>query len=275
MLEADLGHATKSFQFARACPERYLNMGIAEQDMISTAAGLAACGMIPFATSFSIFSAGRAFEQVRNSVAYPNLNVKVVGTHAGVTVGPDGGSHQAVEDIALMQSVPNMTVLCPADDVETRAAVRRRRSMWALFTCGFPASAAKTFHADDYTMRIGKGELVRDSADVSIIATGLMTGYALEAANALSAMGIEAQVVNMCSIKAIDNELILRCAAKTGRVVNGGAQPAGGPRQHGVFGAGRKPADARAYGRHPGPFRPVGHARRIARGIPASRPLIS
>lgn len=219
VLDADLGKATKVIDFKKACPGRFFDMGIAEQDMIGTAAGFAACGKIPFASTFAIFATGRAFEQIRNSVAYPNLNVKIAATHAGVTVGYDGGSHQSVEDIALMRSVPNMVVLSPADAVETRQAIYAAIEHVGPVYLRISRIAVPDLHDENYKFVIGKGEMLREGKDVSIIATGIMVSKAIAAAEQLAKEGIHAAVVNIPTLKPIDKELIIKTASLTGKVV--------------------------------------------------------
>lgn len=219
VLDADLAKATKTIDFKKECPERFFDMGIAEQDMISTAAGLAASGKIPFASSFAIFAAGRAFEQIRNSVCYPKLNVKIAATHAGITVGEDGGTHQAIEDIALMRSVPNMVVLSPSDDVETKAAIHAATEYYGPVYIRLGRLATPTIHDKNYKFEIGKGEVLKEGKDVAIIATGIMVAKALEAAGKLKAEGIDATVVNISTIKPLDKELIIKVAKETGKVV--------------------------------------------------------
>ncbi|WP_418627497.1 transketolase family protein [Anaerosinus sp.] len=219
VLDADLGKATKADSFAKVCPERYIDVGIAEQDMVGMAAGLAAGGMIPIATSFSVFVTGRAFDQIRNTVCYANLNVKLVGTHSGVTVGYDGGTHQAIEDLAIMRSLPNMTVLCPSDEVETRAAIFAAIEHKGPVYLRISRVATGTVHDKEYTFKIGKGEILKQGNDVAIIATGIMVVKAIEAGKQLAADGIEAMVVNMPSIKPIDKELLIEVAKRTGKIV--------------------------------------------------------
>lgn len=219
VLEADLGHATKSLKFKEVCSERFFNMGIAEADMIGTAAGLSTCGKVPFASTFSVFATGRAFDQVRNSVCYPNLNVKIVGTHAGITVGEDGGTHQAIEDIAIMRSLPNMSIIVPSDDVEARAAVLAAAEIKGPMYLRMARVASPTYHAEDYKFEFGKGEIVCDGDDVTIVATGLMVVKALKAAEKLKEEGISARVVNIHTIKPLDEELIISSAKKTSKVV--------------------------------------------------------
>lgn len=219
VLDADLAGATKTAMFKKACPERFFDMGIAEGDMMGTAAGLAVSGKIPFASTFAIFAAGRGFEQIRNSICYPNINVKIAATHAGVTVGEDGGSHQAIEDISLMRSLPNMVVLNPADAVEARQMVLAAAEYVGPMYLRFGRAATPVIHDESYKFELGKGELVKEGKDVSIIATGIMVAKALEAAETLKAEGIDAEVINISTIKPLDNELVLASAKKTGKVV--------------------------------------------------------
>lgn len=219
VLDADLAGATKTAMFKKACPERFFDMGIAEGDMMGTAAGLAVSGKIPFASTFAIFAAGRGFEQIRNSICYPNINVKIAATHAGVTVGEDGGSHQAIEDISLMRSLPNMVVLNPADAVEARQMVLAAAEYVGPMYLRFGRAANPVIHDESYKFELGKGEVVKEGKDVSIIATGIMVAKALEAAETLKADGIDAEVINISTIKPLDNELVLASAKKTGKVV--------------------------------------------------------
>ena len=219
VLDADLSGATKTAMFKKACPERFFDMGIAEGDMMGTAAGLAVSGKIPFASTFAIFAAGRGFEQIRNSICYPNINVKIAATHAGVTVGEDGGSHQAIEDISLMRSLPNMVVLNPADAVEARQMVLAAAEYVGPMYLRFGRAATPVIHDESYKFELGKGEVVKEGKDVSIIATGIMVAKALEAAETLKADGIDAEVINISTIKPLDNELVLASAKKTGKVV--------------------------------------------------------
>ncbi|WP_238948295.1 transketolase family protein [Clostridium sp. YIM B02569] len=219
VLEADLGKATKSIEFKKHAPERYFDMGIAEGDMIGTAAGLATCGKIPFASTFAMFAAGRAFEQIRNSVVYPNLNVKIVATHAGITVGEDGGSHQAIEDISLMRSIPNMVVLNPADAIEAEKAIFAAKEYYGPVYIRLGRSATPDIHSEDYEFKIGKGEVLLNGEDIAVVATGLMVAKALEAAKKLSEQGINATVVNISTIKPFDNELIVDIAKRIGKIV--------------------------------------------------------
>ncbi|MCC0635274.1 MULTISPECIES: transketolase family protein [unclassified Clostridioides] len=219
VLDADLGKATKSISFKEVAPDRFFDMGIAEGDMIGTAAGLATCGKIPFASTFAIFAAGRAYEQIRNSVAYPNLNVKIAATHAGVTVGEDGGSHQAIEDISLMRGIPNMVVLNPADGIEAKKAIFSAVDYNGPVYLRLGRATTEDIHNDDYNFKIGKGEILRQGSDVAIIATGIMVSKAIKSAELLSKEGLEAMVVNISTIKPIDSELIVEVAKNTGKVV--------------------------------------------------------
>lgn len=218
-LDADLSKATKSGDFKKICPERFFNMGISEQDMMGTAAGLATCGKIPFASTFAIFAAGRAFEQIRNSIAYPKLNVKIAATHAGVTVGEDGGSHQAIEDIALMRSIPNMVILNPADAIETEAAILAAAEYEGPVYIRLGRAATPAIHTEGYQFNWGKGEVLRQGKDVVIFATGIMVAKALVAAKTLQKEDIEVMVVNLHTIKPIDRELIVEAAKTTNKVV--------------------------------------------------------
>ena len=220
VLDADLAAATKTGVFKKAFPDRHVNCGIAEGNMMAAAAGMAAMGMVPFASSFAMFAAGRAFEQIRNSIGYPKLNVKIGATHGGISVGEDGASHQCCEDFALMRSIPGMVVLCPADDVEARAAVKAAYAYDGPVYLRFGRLAVPVFHDEEnYTFEIGKGEQLTEGNDVAIIATGLMVNEALIAAEQLKAEGIAARVINICSIKPLDEEIILKAARECGKVV--------------------------------------------------------
>ena len=219
VLDADLAGATKTGTFQKAFPERHFDCGIAEANMICIAAGLSTTGLVPFASSFAMFAAGRAFEQVRNSIGYPHLNVKIGATHGGISVGEDGASHQCCEDFALMRSIPGMTVICPADDVEARAAVKAAYEMEGPVYLRFGRLAVPVFHEEGMKFEIGKGEILRDGADVAIIANGLMVNEALVAADELKEAGINAMVINMATIKPLDEELVLEAAKKCGKVI--------------------------------------------------------
>ena len=218
-LDADLSCTTKSATFAAAFPDRFFNMGIAEADLMATAAGLATCDKIPFASTFAVFASCRALDQIRNSICYPSLNVKVVGTHAGPSCGEDGGSHQAVEDIAIMRSLPNMVVVVPADDVEAKKVVYAAADYFGPMYLRFARLASPTVHDDDYEFDLFRGEIMREGTDVAIIACGMMVPRALEAAEQLAAKGVQARVVNMHTIKPIDAELVERCARECGKIV--------------------------------------------------------
>ena len=220
VLDADLSAATKTGVFKKKYPERFFNCGIAEGNMVSVAAGLAAAGKIPFVSSFAMFAAGRAFEQVRNSVGYPHLNVKIGATHAGITVGEDGATHQCNEDIALMRTIPGMTVINPADAVEARATVEAAIQHVGPVYMRFGRYAVPVINdTPDYKFEIGKGVTMKEGSDVTIIATGLMVSMALEAAEALKAEGIDARVINIHTIKPLDTELVLKAARETGVIV--------------------------------------------------------
>ena len=220
VLDADLSKSTKTDTFKKEFPERFINMGIAEQNMMSTAAGLASCGKIVFASSFAMFAAGRAFEQIRNSICYPNLNVKIGATHAGISVGEDGATHQCLEDIGIMRTIPNMVVINPADDIEARAAVKAAVLHDGPVYLRFGRLAVPVLYDEaDYKFEIGKGVLLKEGTDVSIVATGLMVELALEAAKALAEEGINARVINIHTIKPIDREILVKAAKETGAIV--------------------------------------------------------
>ncbi|HBA47346.1 MAG TPA: transketolase [Lachnospiraceae bacterium] len=220
VLDADLAAATKTSIFKKAYPERHIDCGIAEANMMGIAAGLSLTGKIPFVSSFAMFAAGRAFEQVRNSIGYPHLNVKIGATHAGITVGEDGASHQCNEDIALMRTIPGMVVMCPADDVEAKAAVRAALEYTGPVYIRFGRAAVPVIYdRDTYKFEIGKGNLLRQGEDVTIVATGICVDSALEAAKLLAEEGISAEVIGICTIKPLDEEIIINSARKTGNVV--------------------------------------------------------
>lgn len=220
VLDADLAAATKTGVFKKAYPDRHIDCGIAECNMVGIAAGLATVGKIPFVSSFAMFAAGRAFEQVRNSVGYPRLNVKIGATHAGITVGEDGASHQCNEDIALMRTIPGMVVMSPADDIEAKAAVKAAIEHEGPVYLRFGRAACPVINdKPDYRFEIGKGTVLREGSDITVVATGICVGNALEAADKLAEEGISAEVINICTIKPLDEELILASAKKTGKVV--------------------------------------------------------
>ncbi len=220
VLDADLTKSTKTCVFQKEFPERHINCGIAEANMASIAAGLATTGKIPFMSSFAMFAAGRCFEQIRNSIGYPHLNVKIGATHAGVTVGEDGASHQCIEDIALMRAIPGMIVMNPSDDVEARACLRAAVEHEGPVYMRFGRSAVPVINDyPEYKFEIGKGTIVKEGKDVTIVATGVCVDSANKAAEKLAAEGIDAEVINICTIKPLDGELIAASARKTGKVV--------------------------------------------------------
>ena len=220
VLDADLAAATKTGMFRKAHPDRHFDCGIAEGNMMGVAAGLSTMGYVPFVSSFAMFAAGRAFEQVRNSIGYPHLNVKIGATHGGISVGEDGASHQCCEDFALMRSIPGMTVLCPADDVEAKAAVKAAYEHEGPVYLRFGRLALPVFHDEaTFKFEIGKGEQLTEGSDVAIIATGLEVNEALIAAEQLKNEGIQARVINLCTIKPLDEELVVKAAKECGAVV--------------------------------------------------------
>ena len=219
VLDADLAGSTKTGMFAKAYPDRHFNCGIAEGNMMSVAAGLAATGMVPFASSFAMFASGRAFEQIRNSVGYPKLNVKIGASHGGMSVGEDGASHQCCEDFALMRSIPGMVVICPADGVEAEAATKAAYAHQGPVYLRMGRLAVPVFHEEGFEFTIGKGEIMRDGTDVAIIANGLMVYEAIKAGETLAAEGINAMIINMSTVKPLDEELTLAAAKKCGRVI--------------------------------------------------------
>lgn len=219
VLDADLSKSTQTAFFAKEFPERFFDVGVAEQNLIGTAAGLAAAGKIPFASSFAMFATGRAFEQIRNSVAYPSLNVKVAATHAGISVGEDGASHQSIEDIAIMRVVPNMTVLVPADATETEQAIRAAVNINGPVYIRLGRLALPVLFDETYKFAVGKANIVREGSDVTVIACGLMVGPAIEAADQLADENIKVRVINMGTVKPIDRDAIVKAAAETGAIV--------------------------------------------------------
>jgi transketolase len=219
VLDADLSGSTKTAEFRKVCPERFFNVGIAEQDLIGTAAGMAIAGKIPFASSFAMFAAGRAFEIIRNTVAYPKLNVKIAATHAGLTVGEDGASHQAIEDISLMRSIPNMTVINPADSIEAEQAVLKAAEYVGPVYIRLGRMAVDNVYDESYKFEWGKGVELRKGADVTIIATGIMVQESLKASETLSEEGISVRVINIHTIKPIDKDIIIKAAKETKAIV--------------------------------------------------------
>ena len=219
VLDADLAGATKTGTFLKAYPDRHFDCGIAEANMVCVAAGLSTTGLVPFASTFAMFAAGRAFEQIRNSIGYPHLNVKIGATHGGISVGEDGASHQCCEDFGLMRTIPGMVVMSPADDVEAKAMVRAAYEHVGPVYMRFGRAAVPVVHGDDFKFEIGKGEVLRDGTDVAIIANGLMVYEALVAAEELAKDGIHAMVINMATIKPLDDELVLAAAKKCGKII--------------------------------------------------------
>ena len=220
VLDADLANATKTEIFKKAFPARHFDCGIAESDMMCVAAGLSTTGLVPFASSFAMFAAGRAFEQVRNSIGYPHLNVKIGATHGGISVGEDGASHQCCEDFALMRSIPGMVVRSPADDVEAKAMVRAAYEHNGPVYMRFSRYGAPVIHdPDSFTFEIGKGEMLREGTDVAIIANGLLVAEAMGASDLLAGQGVSARVINMATVKPLDEDLVLKAARECGRIV--------------------------------------------------------
>ncbi len=250
VLDADLAGATKTGVFKKAFPDRHFDFGIAEANMICAAAGMSTTGLVPFASSFAMFAAGRAFEQVRNSIGYPHLNVKIGATHGGISVGEDGASHQCCEDFALMRSIPGMTVICPADDVEAKAAVKAAYEMEGPVYLRFGRLALPVFHSEDFNFQVGKGEVLRDGTDIAIIANGLLTYEAIVAGEALAEIGIHAMVINMATIKPLDEELVVEAAKKCGKVIT--------CEEHSVIGGLGEAVCACLSEKHPTPVKRIG-----------------
>ena len=219
VLDADLAGATKTATFQKAFPDRHFDCGIAEANMVCMAAGLSTTGLVPFASTFAMFAAGRAFEQIRNSIGYPHLNVKIGATHGGISVGEDGASHQCCEDFGLMRTIPGMVVMSPADDVEARAMVKAAYEYEGPVYIRFGRAAVPVIHEEGMNFQIGKGEVLKDGSDVAIIANGLMVNEALVAAEELASAGINAMVINMATIKPLDEELVLAAAKKCGKII--------------------------------------------------------
>ena len=220
VLDADLSKSTKTEGFAKRFPERFVNCGIAEGNMMSVASGMATCGKIVFASTFAMFAAGRAYEQIRNSIAYPHTNVKIVATHAGLTVGEDGATHQCLEDLALMRAIPGMVVICPSDDVEARAAVKAAYEYKGPVYMRFGRVAVPVINDNpDYKFEIGKGVTLKDGNDLTIIANGILVSEALQAAEMLAKDGINARVINIHTIKPLDKDLVIKAAKETGKIV--------------------------------------------------------
>lgn len=219
VMDADLAGATKTGMFKAAYPERFFDCGIAEQNMAGTAAGMAAMGLVPFISTFAMFASGRAYEIIRNSIGYPHLNVKICATHAGLSVGPDGATHQCNEDFGLMRTIPGMTVMCPSDDIEARKMIRAAYETKGPMYIRLGRSPIPVFHTEDYDFQIGKAEDVKEGSDVAIIATGIMVYEAMKAADMLEEKGISARVINMPTIKPIDKDAIVKAAKECGKIV--------------------------------------------------------
>ena len=219
VLDAGLAGATKSGTFKKAFPERHFNCGIAESNMVGVGAGLSTMGLVPFVSTFAMFAAGRAYEQVRNTIGYPHLNVKICATHGGISVGEDGASHQCCEEFALMRTIPGMTVMCPSDDVEARKMVYAAYEMEGPVYIRFGRAATPIYHDESFSFTIGKGEVLQDGTDVAVIAAGILVPEAMEAGKRLAAEGIKARVINMATIKPMDEELVIRAAKECGRIV--------------------------------------------------------
>ncbi|MHB8170267.1 MAG: transketolase family protein [Thermincolia bacterium] len=219
VLDADLSKSTKTADFAADFPERFFNVGIAEQNLMGTAAGLAAAGKIPFASTFAVFATGRGFEQIRNSIAYPRLNVKIAASHAGITVGEDGGSHQSIEDVALMRCLPGMTVVVPADAIETELAVREAVALDGPVYLRLGRLGVPVLFDENYKFEIGKASQMREGGDSTIIANGIMVSIALEAAEELASKGVQVRVINMHTVKPLDKKAIIKAAKETGAIV--------------------------------------------------------
>ena len=219
VLDADLAGATKSGIFKKAFPNRHFNCGIAECNMVGVGAGLSTMGLVPFVSTFAMFAAGRAYEQVRNTIGYPHLNVKICATHGGISVGEDGASHQCCEDFGLMRTIPGMTVMCPSDDVEARKMVHAAYEMDGPVYIRFGRAATPVYHDESFSFTVGKGEVLQDGSDVAIIATGILVPEAIEAGKRLAAEGIKARIINMATIKPLDEELVIRAAKECGRIV--------------------------------------------------------
>lgn len=250
VLDADLAGATKTVTFQKAFPDRHFDCGIAEANMMCVAAGLATTGLVPFASSFAMFAAGRAYEQVRNSIGYPHLNVKIGATHGGISVGEDGASHQCCEDFALMRSIPGMVVMSPSDDVEARAMVKAAYAHQGPVYMRFGRSAVPVIHPEGFEFQIGKGEILRDGTDVAIIANGLMVYEALVAAQALIEDGISTMVINMATIKPLDADLVVSAAKTCGKIVT--------CEEHSIFGGLGEAVSACLGENYPVPMRRIG-----------------
>ena len=265
VLDADLAGATKTSVFQKAFPNRHFDCGIAEANMVCMAAGLSTTGLVPFASTFAMFAAGRAYEQLRNSVGYPHLNVKIGATHGGISVGEDGASHQCCEDFALMRTIPGMVVMSPADDVEARAMVKAAYEHVGPVYMRFGRAAVPVIHEEGMSFQIGKGEVMRDGKDVAIIANGLLVYEAIQAAQQLSDMGIDAMVINMATIKPLDDALVLEAAKKCGKVIT--------CEEHSVIGGLGEAVSSLLSEKLPTPVRRIGVQDRFGESGPAAELL--
>ena len=265
VLDADLAGATKTGTFLKAYPERHFDCGIAEANMICVAAGMSTTGLVPFASTFAMFAAGRAFEQIRNSIGYPHLNVKVGATHGGISVGEDGASHQCCEDYALMRSIPGMVVMSPADDVEAHAMIRAAYEHQGPVYIRLGRSPVPVFHENGCGFAVGKGEVVRDGTDVAIIANGLMVYEAIKAGEELAEQGIHAMIINMATIKPLDEALVLEAAKKCGRVIT--------CEEHSIFGGLGEAVCSFLSENYPTPVRRIGVNDRFGQSGPAAQVL--
>ncbi len=265
VFDADLAGATKTSVFQKAFPDRHFDCGIAEGNMMAAAAGASTMGLVPFVSSFAMFAAGRAFEQVRNSIGYPHLNVKIGATHGGISVGEDGASHQCCEDFALMRSIPGMTIICPADAEEARLATKAAYEMEGPVYLRFGRLAIPQFHEKDFAFRIGKGEILRDGKDVAIIANGLLVYEAIQAGQLLAQEGIDAMIINMATIKPLDEELVLSAAQKCGKVIT--------CEEHSVIGGLGEAVCALLSEKQPTPVRRIGVQDVFGRSGPAGELL--
>ncbi len=265
VLDADLAGSTKTGMFAKVYPDRHFNCGIAEGDMMSVAAGMAADGLTPFASSFAMFASGRAFEQIRNSIGYPHLNVKIGATHGGMSVGEDGASHQCCEDFALMRSIPGMVVICPADGVEAEAATKAAYEHDGPVYLRFGRLAIPVFHEEGFRFEIGKGEVMRDGNDVAIIANGLMVYEAIKAGEELAGAGISARIINMSTVKPLDEELVLKAAKECGRIIT--------CEEHSVIGGLGEAVCSFLSEHHPTPVRRIGVNDQFGFSAPAAEVL--
>ena len=265
VLDADLAGSTKTGMFAKAFPDRHFNCGIAEADMMSVAAGLAASGFTPFASSFAMFASGRAFEQIRNSIGYPALNVKIGASHGGMSVGEDGASHQCCEDFALMRSSPGMVVICPADGVEAEAATKAAYEHQGPVYLRMGRLAVPVFHEEGFQFQIGKGEVMRDGDDIAIIANGLMVYEAIKAGETLAKEGINARIINMSTVKPLDEELVLKAAKECAKIIT--------CEEHSVIGGLGEAVCSFLSENYPTPVRRIGVNDRFGFSAPAAEVL--